>query len=323
MLYEPKNNPPVDSGPAFQAPSKEPGQQGLVVLSLHSFLQQKLRERGFLLFPIIPEQGLVLLYAPRGVGKTLLALAIALAIASGSDLFQWECSKPRAVLYIDGEMPATALQERLASLALGAGINSADSLFHLVTPDEQEFPLPNLAQPGGQVLFEPYLAGVSLVVIDNLACLCSAGRENETESWQPVQRWLLDLRRRGISVLVVHHAGKSGDQRGTSAREDVMDTVIALKRPEDYKPEQGARFEVHITKSRGLAGKEIAPFEAQLRQEGAAFLWSYTTINDPQAEEVRELSGQGLSVRKIADKTGLTKSKVHRMLKGGELAQEA
>jgi hypothetical protein len=37
-----------------------------------------------------------------------------------------------------------------------------------------------------------------------------------------------------------HHAGTNGRQRGASRREDALDTVIALRRPEDYSPEQGA-----------------------------------------------------------------------------------
>ncbi len=32
--------------------------------------------------------------------------------------------------------------------------------------------------------------------------------------------WLLDLRRRKIAVVIVHHAGRSGEMRGTSKRED-------------------------------------------------------------------------------------------------------
>jgi hypothetical protein len=51
-------------------------------------------------------------------------------------------------------------------------------------------------------------------------------------------------------VLLIHHAGTNGRQRGTSRREDALDTLIALKRPEDYSPEQGARFEVHFEKLR-------------------------------------------------------------------------
>jgi hypothetical protein len=52
-------------------------------------------------------------------------------------------------------------------------------------------------------------------------------RENDSDAWSPIQQWLLQLRRRGLAVLIVHHAGKilscrsrvyprSVGQRGTS-----------------------------------------------------------------------------------------------------------
>ena len=59
-----------------------------------------------------------------------------------------------------------------------------------------------------------------------------------------MQAWLLELRRRGMTVLLIHHAGKSGDQRGTSAREDIMDTVISLRRPREY-----SMAEEHVLRS--------------------------------------------------------------------------
>ena len=71
--------------------------------------------------------------------------------------------------------------------------------------------------------------------------------------------------RRGVSVLLVHHAGTNGRQRGTSRREDALDTVIALRRQEDYSPEQGARFEIHFEKLRSRVDSAGAtPFEARL-----------------------------------------------------------
>ena len=285
-----------------------------MVYSLHEFLQLKLPEPGHLIYPILPEQGLVLLYAPRGVGKTQLAIIIGLTASFGVNIFNWRCDQKHGVLFIDGEMQANALQGRLAAFALGAGIKAEESLFRLITPDSQLQPLPNLAKPMGQAAIEPYLKGVSLVILDNLASLCSVGKENEADSWIPVQRWLLDLRRRGLSVLVVHHAGKNGDQRGTSAREDLMDTVIALKRPSDYRPEEGARFEVHLTKTREVTGADVAPFEAHLKQDGDAYVWSYKEIRNPQAEAVNKFASEGLSVRKIAEKCALPKSTVHRLL---------
>jgi putative DNA primase/helicase len=67
-----------------------------------------------------------------------------------------------------------------------------------------------------------------------------------------------------MSGLIVHHAGKGGQQRGTSRREDVLDTSISLRRPEDYRPAEGARFEVHFEKHRDFFGEDAAPFEAKL-----------------------------------------------------------
>jgi hypothetical protein len=59
-------------------------------------------------------------------------------------------------------------------------------------------------------------------------------------------------------------AGKGGQQRGTSRREDVLDTSISLRRPADYSPAEGARFEVHYEKHRGFYGADAEPFEAKL-----------------------------------------------------------
>ena len=76
---------------------------------------------------------------------------------------------------------------------------------------------------------------------------------------------LFRLRALGKSVLFVHHDGKGGQQRGTSRKEDVLDTVIYLKKPGDYRSEkEGARFEVHYEKHRGFYADDAKAFEAQL-----------------------------------------------------------
>ena len=251
---------------------------GLRVLSFNEFMDWPIPPREHLLYPVMPEQGLVLLYAPRGLGKTYVALGMSLAVAAGRKLFNWDGRRPHRTLYIDGEMPARAMQERLGKLVKTSHF-SAEALnnFSLLTPDIQSRPMPNLATPEGQEAIEPFLKDIDLLVIDNIATLCRAGRENDTESWLPVQGWLLDLRRRGMSVLIVHHAGKNGDQRGTSAKEDIMDTVINLRRPKNYQTDEGARFEVHLTKARGLSGSEARPFEARLCDDGEACPgWSKT-----------------------------------------------
>ena len=114
------------------------------------------------------------------------------------------------------------------------------------------------------------LDGVDLLIVDNIST-----RDNDAGSWTSMQEWILRLRRRGIAVMLVHHSGKSGEQRGTSRREDVLDTVIGLRRPEDYQPQQGARFEVHVEKSRAHFGDAGRPFEASLvaMPDGRGLTW--------------------------------------------------
>lgn len=88
----------------------------LCIVSCNEFLQLKLPPQEAILDPWLSTQGLAMIYAPRGIGKTHVALGIAHAVASGSEFLKWRAPKPRGVLYIDGEMPANMMQERLASI---------------------------------------------------------------------------------------------------------------------------------------------------------------------------------------------------------------
>ncbi|MEG2173367.1 MAG: AAA family ATPase [Desulfovibrionaceae bacterium] len=288
----------------------------LRVLDLEEMLTIEMPPREYVVHPVIPEQGLCLLYAARGVGKTHIALSIAYAVASGDKVLKWTCPKPRQVLYVDGEMPFTVMQERLAALVRAHDIEPDPHFFRILTPDMQgENPMPNLATSEGQDAIAPYLDGVSLVVIDNLATLCRSGRANDEESWLPVQAWILELRRRGISVLLVHHASKNGGQRGTSAKEDVLDTVINLSRPKDYNPEEGARFEVHLTKARGIFGPDAEPFEARLESDSTRSYWTVRSIEDALQSQVRTLANDGMTQREIATELDVSKSNVNRLCK--------
>ncbi len=287
---------------------------GLVALDMERFLSMEIPDRGFLLSPILPVQGIGILYAPRGVGKTFAALSVAVAVASGGEVFNWRAPRPKKALYVDGEMPATSMKSRLSSIIGGMSAPpQALKNLSLITPDLQPCAMPDLSTLSGQSMLEPFLKGVDMLVLDNISTLCRTGKENEAQSWQSMQAWLLDLRRRGITVLLVHHAGKSGDQRGTSAKEDIMDTVISLRRPREYAMAEGARFEVHLTKARGIVGDEAKPFEASLVTEGELLHWQVREIEDVELDELKRLLDSGYSIRDCAIEMGKSKSAIHRL----------
>lgn len=291
--------------------------QSLRVVNLGELLSMDLTPREYVLHPVVQEQGTTMIYAPRGLGKTWAAASMAYAIASGQSVFGWTAAKPRRVLYLDGEMPATAMQERFASIAAGFELEADPDYLRILTPDLQTCYMPNIATDEGQAALEPFLDGVDVVFVDNIATLGRCGKENDAEGWLPVQSWLLRLRRAGKAVVLVHHAGKGGNQRGTSAREDILDCVIALRKPTDYEPEQGARFEIHLEKSRGFCGPEARPTEALLHLDDGRAIWTTRSIEDVRMVRVQELKALNMTEREIAEETGIAKSTVHRLLKKG------
>lgn len=283
-------------------------------VALQELQAMAIPEREMVLSPIVPAKGLAMIYASRGVGKTQIGIGASYAVATGGSFLRWKALQPRRVLYVDGEMPARALQDRINMLASSGGAMPSPDYFRFLAMDMQELGTScNLASPEDQQAIEAELKGAELVIFDNLSTLVSAGRENDAESWDAMQAWLLHLRRRGVSVLMIHHAGRGENARGTSKREDVLDTVIHLRHPDDYSPEQGARFEVHLKKARGIFGEDAAPFEAKLAVEDGRAVWTTQALLDLEVEQVLDMANAKMSVRDIASELGIGKSKVDRI----------
>jgi putative DNA primase/helicase len=211
------------------------------------------------------------------------------------------------------EMTLVDLRKRVTALKAGMGVEIRNDHFRLLTADHSD--IPNLATDAGQLALDPLLDGVDLLIVDNVSTLCWTGSDNDAASWTAMQEWLLRLRRRGIAALLVHHSGKGGQQRGTSRREDVLDCVIGLRRPDDYQPSDGAKFEVHIEKSRGHIGDAAKPFEASLvsTPEGQGLTWSMRDLSPTHLEEAAALFRDGVTVRAVAAQLGIDKSSAGRL----------
>jgi hypothetical protein len=147
-----------------------------------------------ILSPWLPKKGLAMVFADRGIGKTWVALNVAHAIAGGGFYLGWRAQKPRRVVYIDGEMPADVLQERYASIVTNSEFEAPEDTFRLVAADLQPHGLPDLAANEAQRFYDVVIQDADLIVVDNLSTVCRALRENEADSWGPVQGWCLRQR---------------------------------------------------------------------------------------------------------------------------------
>lgn len=302
------------------ADQAEAAQKKLVSVSLGEILSLEFPKQDAILGPWLLRQSLNMVFAWRGIGKTHFALNVAHAAACGGSYLGWQAGEPSKVLYLDGEMPGSALQQRLANIVQASSKTCDPDFFRFITPDLQRYLMPDLATHEGQEQIEEHIAiDTRLIVVDNLSALARrGGRENDAESWLNVGEWAMHQRASGRAVLFVHHSGKDGRQRGTSKREDILDTVLCLSRPSDYNAAtDGARFVVEFQKDRhNLAGE---PFEAKLDSgpNGEQF-WTTRSAESSRMTQAIELAELGLTVTDIAAELGVNKSTVSRMLKKAE-----
>ena len=183
-------------------------------------------EQDWLIEPLLARGRAHALYAPAKAGKSLLALEIAAAAATGRPVLNQAAQAPMTVLYLDFEMTESDLHERLTDL----GYSETDDLsrfhYHL---------LPSLAAldtttGGALVVAEAQRVGAELVVIDTVARVIE-GEESSSDTFIALARYTMTpLKRLGITVLRIDHAGKNLEkgQRNSSAKNDDVDIVWQL-----------------------------------------------------------------------------------------------
>ena len=218
------------------------------LLTVTEFINTKIKRPKVLVKPWLTASSLNMIYGLRGIGKSWLShiLAISLTRREGYiNIGNWKTRQGASVLLVDGEMSKASIQQRLKYLIQSYDVGEGRKLFLLaddlnLTKKKQRDSLSEIAKE----------KMIDVLFLDNISCLFPGLDENSKQDWDPINRWLLSLRAMGLAVVLIHHAGKQGKQRGTSGREDSLDTVIRLTRPKDYDPSQGARFWVYFDKAR-------------------------------------------------------------------------
>jgi len=257
-------------------------------------------------------------YGPRGIGKTFFRDVISYCATRGHNMGPLKCENLAPVLIVDGEMSLHNLQARQA-LADHAGtpLKALDILANERLVQTGSPPI-NLADPEWRDSFLEFIEAEGerwdFIIFDNLSALLPGAKENDSEAWGPVNQFFLRLRWMGKASMFVHHAGKSGDQRGTSGREDALDYVIKLTLPIGHNPEDGCRFDAELTKSRSLTGPEAAPFTFSiLPHPDGGLTWAITGKREARKEAIIVLLGNGVAQREVSDILDIDKGYVSRI----------
>ena len=239
--------------------------QPLKVITLGGLLAHPFTKREHLLEPWLRQGESVMVWAASGLGKTMLTLTMALAVAGGGEFLEWRSAKPRKVLVVDGEMHAEDLRDRLEMLMpTVAGLDAEAAAENLTLMPRQfqgaDTDFPDLATPDGQetVMAKIRECQAEMVILDNFSTLAEVPDENEAAAMNPVLGFLLKLKQAGVACILVHHSGKTGGAfRGSSKLATTFEVILGLKAHEEAAPTAGATFETVWDKFRGEPHESI------------------------------------------------------------------
>jgi hypothetical protein len=169
---------------------------------------------------------LALLNALPNIGKTTLALNVALCLAAGREFLPLVTGRtPRRVLYIDGETTRRRLQRDLRVMTRDFSREEAMAVgqnLHIICEAEikgEPLALTNaahlLALSAGAIDIKP-----DFIVVDTLAALCPLYSENDNgeqgrKIWRPLQKLARDC---DAAMLINHHVGKRSEDSQTPER---------------------------------------------------------------------------------------------------------
>ena len=237
-------------------------------MTLSRLLEKDLRF-DYLIPDLLPCPGTVMVHGAGGDGKSMSAWTIAKHVARGipfsvrGDLVPVQ---PGPVLILNGDQSEVQVQQQLRDL----DFVSSDPVTVVMGWDLNWYyrfvKLIEKHQP-------------KLVIIDSITG-CSRGSafdENKKEFAGPIY-WLSNNNGRlfpGCTILLIHHANKTGGFRGSTAIRDAVDEVWGLRRPDKGQQERGLHNARLITVEKSRAGRDGSKLLMKLEDDLTFSLTDY------------------------------------------------
>ena len=221
-------------------------------LLVSAWRQRVLPPRDYLSGDVLCTTSRVLVIGETGIGKTLLCLDWAGAMASGADFLGWRGRRRARVMYLDGELPAETFKERIELIGDRYGDDVKVFGYNRDVLKADDMPPLNTEAGRAWLWREIEAAKPDVIFFDAVMCLL-IGKMGEEDSWAPIKDLVRQISSRRIAQIWLHHTGHDASKSfGTKTREWEMDTVMMLSKieAESGEPEMSAAFELKFTKAR-------------------------------------------------------------------------
>jgi len=245
-------------------------------MAMDSLLNKDLKFE-YLIPDLLPCPGTVMIHGAGGDGKSMSAWTIAKHVARGipfsvrGDLVPVEAGP---VLILNGDQSEVQVQQQLRDLEF----QSSDPVTVVMGWDLNWYyrfvKLIEKHQP-------------KLVIIDSITG-CSRGSafdENKKEFASPIY-WLANNNGRmfpACTILLIHHANKTGGFRGSTAIRDAVDEVWGLRRPTAQQVAQTGYNARLITVEKSRAGRDGSKLLMKLENDLTFSLADYMEVDSENA----------------------------------------
>ncbi|MCK5525470.1 MAG: AAA family ATPase [Thiomargarita sp.] len=231
--------------------------------------------------PILCTGEQMLIFSEPGVGKTHFATELALGVGLGGQALKWDCPKARRVLIIDGEMPLNALQGRYKNTLDILGLKDVGNV-KIVSTLEEANETVDLMQKRWQSYFDQIIEDeqIEFVIFDNISALFAFDQVKQNE-WTSAKNWLLKLKNKNVSAILIHHANREGKFFGTNDIIKTAEIVIKLEKPETELLGNSTHIiDGSFEKHRNLApGEAVEPFRCEFNDQGFKITESPNSAN--------------------------------------------
>jgi hypothetical protein len=219
--------------------------------------------RRYLLKDLVLAAYVTLLYGDGGVAKSLLALALAVAVAGGSGKWLGREVESCPVLYVDFELDSEEQARRVHQLCRGQGLD---------TPPENLLYMSALGYPAGEAFTAALEAckdhSVGLMVVDSLGPALQGDAEAARDVIGFFQKSIEPFRAEGIAILIIDHqsrlqAGQSYQSKGAFG--SVFKTNLARSVIQAQATERGeGTLTVRLRQKKHNFGPLAEPFGVKL-----------------------------------------------------------
>ena len=244
------------------------------------------------------------IFAYRGLGKSAFAVSLAGLLLNGGRLLDFESEGGYRVLLVDGELPESDIQSRVNEFAK-PGDRGELMLRYVGMGEDGIIPAKlNTAAEFASFIEEVNYLKPDVIIFDTRTAVFGYDTNN-SEQTQDVNDFLTTLRTAGYAVIITHHAGKNGTQRGRTDNDDQLDLIMKLDKRSGWKPGMGLEFSLEFEKVRH--SDHLEGFSAKY----AMGTWVKDTHN--VKDDVLTMLMEGKGRMTISEALGISEAKVRKL----------